>query len=117
MRKTIIAAFAVTLALSGAAFAQTAPLHEGHFNQLDASKDGKISKAEYRTFMEQAFDQVDTNRDGSLGATETAKALTPAQFSQVDANKDGQVSRKEFLDHVTLEFDQNDKDKDGHLQK
>lgn len=40
---------------------------------MDADKDGKVSKAEFMSFMEQVFDRLDVNKDGSLDTRELAR--------------------------------------------
>jgi len=43
--------------------------------QMDADKDGKVSKAEFMRFMEQEFDRLDINHDGVLDVAELTKYI------------------------------------------
>ncbi len=49
--------------------------------QLDANKDGKVTKEEYTTawakIVQRQFDEIDTNKDGSLSREEMKKARGP----------------------------------------
>ncbi len=95
--------------------ASSAGLTREHFDQMDTNRDGKLSEAEYRRFMDDAFDKLDTNRDGQLSRDEAANVLGDEQFAAVDANGNKTLSRQEFIDQVTRDFHRQDRDKDGHL--
>jgi Ca2+-binding EF-hand superfamily protein len=43
--------------------------------EMDADKDGKVSKAEFMHFMEQEFERLDVNKDGMLDVAELTKML------------------------------------------
>jgi len=87
------------------------------FAQLDANKDGKISKDEVMAL----FDRLDTNKDGTLSPEELAAGR--AQFAQhrqhLDANGDGMISRDEAKNAPRLasSFDALDTNKDGQLSR
>ena len=81
---------------------------------MDKDGDGKVSKAEFLAFQPQGGWQVDANKDGKVTRDEfmtpRSRADSPRAaewkaraekrradaFSQLDANKDGMVSREEF---------------------
>ena len=53
------------------------PSIENLFKQLDADKDGKLSKAEVKGPLKEDFDKVDANEDGYLSKEEIEKAPRP----------------------------------------
>lgn len=69
--RNIAIAGAALLALSGSAFADT---KAGAEAEVDANRDGKITKAEARTNKELSsqFSTLDTNKDGNLDSSEYA---------------------------------------------
>jgi len=108
--------------------------------QMDANKDGKISKAEAKGRIAEFFDQLDTNKDGYLDKEELRRAAArfvanqggkggpggPApglpkrgpEFDDFDKNADGRLTREElqgtpFADH----FDEIDTNKDGKIDR
>jgi Ca2+-binding EF-hand superfamily protein len=94
----------------------SAAMHEGHRDQLDTDKSGAVNRAEYQTFMAQAFEKLDTDRDGSLRAGDVSQILTAEQFAAMDDTGDGRVTRAEFMDHVLADFAQADRSGDGQLK-
>jgi hypothetical protein len=46
---------------------------------MDKDQNGKVSRAEFMSFMSSEFDQLDTNHDGQLDV----KELTALQFGRV----------------------------------
>ena len=48
--------------------------HGGHFNRMDADKDGKVSKAEALAAAGAAFDHLDANKDGFVTQDEAKSA-------------------------------------------
>jgi Ca2+-binding EF-hand superfamily protein len=58
------------------------PSIENLFKQMDADKDGKLSKAEVKGPLKEDFDQVDANEDGYLTKEELEKAPKPKRNSQ-----------------------------------
>ena len=111
---------ALLLVAPGLAVSQTATNPNGmtyeQFHHLDKDGSGTISEAEYREFMEGAFNELDTNKDGRLTSQEAARVLSTDQFSKIDTNRDGSVSRSEFLEHVMNDFHRQDHDKNGELR-
>lgn len=104
-------------ALGFAAQAQTQPGDARLFEQMDTNHDGKVSRAEYQAFMEQAFAKLDANKDGQLSRAETATVFTDGEFAMLDKNKKGTISRAEFMDAVMADFKAQDRDGDGFLTR
>ncbi len=51
---------------------------------MDTDKSGKVSRQEWRTFMEAEFDRLDKNKDGELDVKELEKSqMQPVPFSKV----------------------------------
>lgn len=62
-----------------------------NFAQADANEDGKLSKSEFRTF-------IDLNAEDNLGRAATVKSygIYDRAFGRVDGNKDGYVTPEEI---------------------
>lgn len=58
------------------------PSIENLFKQMDADKDGKLSKAEVKGPLKEDFDKVDANEDGYLSKEEIEKAPKPKRKNQ-----------------------------------
>jgi Ca2+-binding EF-hand superfamily protein len=117
MRKVYLAAIlAVAFGPLPALAQQSGAMYEGQLNQLDTSKDGAVSKAEYQSFMNGAFAKLDKNANGSLDKAEVKGVLTPQQFGSLDKNSDGKVSKKEFMNQVMSDFASADHNGDGTLK-
>ncbi len=118
--KLALIAVAATLMTSGAAFAQQAAPSgqvgqaaqayvDAAFGQIDANKDGSISKEEFKSFtlsrlaqqqaaFQGAFAKADANKDGKLSKEEAA-AVNPqfaSNFPKLDGNADGFVTIDEI---------------------
>ncbi len=95
------------------------------FNEMDANKDGKISKAEAKDRIAENFDTLDKNKDGFLTVEEInadpnrqqrqGGAPAGGGFAEMDTNKDGKVSKAEAKDRILENFDTYDKNKDGFI--
>lgn len=105
-----LAGTTVSLAQQGAA------MQEGHLKQLDTSQNGSVSKAEYQTFMTEAFAKLDKNSNGSLDQGEVTGILTVEQFNSLDGNNDNRVTRAEFMAQVMKDFASADRSGDGQLK-
>lgn len=95
MRSTIpITLYALVMAAP--AFAQTSAADQKavrtNFKQADANKDGKLSKSEFRRF-------IDENAKDNIGRASMVKRFGAydAAFARVDTNKDGIVTGKELV--------------------
>jgi len=58
------------------------PSIENLFKQMDADKDGKLSKTEIKGPLKDNFDKVDANNDGYLSREEIEKAPKPKRKGQ-----------------------------------
>ncbi|MEI7843162.1 MAG: hypothetical protein WCI39_09025 [Gallionellaceae bacterium] len=107
---------------------------ERHHAEMDANKDGVITKKEFDVFHSAHFKNLDTNKDGKLSQQEMEAAspmwggrggqmgmgrgdLISNRFEAADANKDGGLSREEAKDMPMLlqHFDEVDVNKDGKV--
>jgi Ca2+-binding EF-hand superfamily protein len=64
---------------------------------MDADKDGRVSREEYKGRV--AFDRLDADKDGFLSREDfqaRARAETEARFKERDKDGDGKVARAEF---------------------
>jgi hypothetical protein len=105
MKRFLIAALCAGLLVAGSALAQTGPgpgmgqgmgpgkgmggtgaMHQQMFDQLDADKDGAVSRKEF----------VDAPRGGPGSMTDVAKSRRSARFDQFDKNKDGKLTPEEW---------------------
>ncbi|MFZ1469176.1 MAG: EF-hand domain-containing protein [Paracoccaceae bacterium] len=101
-----------------------------HFDEMDADKDGKVTKAEVQAYRDARFAVADTDKNGSLSADElSAMQMTQMQarlaqrskkmIDRLDANADGQLSAEEFATMGKRQsmFDRVDADNDGVISK
>jgi len=116
--------------------AQVSQQLDTEFKDLDANKDGKLSKAEIQAAMTRraaeaqtqvnaqakaVFDKLDTNHNGSISLTEFQAsekisldpAKVDARIAQLDTNKDGVVSADEYRNGTLAQFDKADTNHDG----
>lgn len=88
MRKLTLALSTAALALSGAAFAQSAPSQE-HAPHPD------MTRAQAQAKAEAAFARMDANQDGTLDQADRA-ARKAQMFDRIDTDRNGSISRAEF---------------------
>lgn len=79
------------------------PMHRGMRGgmQLDADKDGRISRAEAagKPQFVQRFEQMDANKDGFIDKADREARMQARRaewFGAADTNRDGQISRAEY---------------------
>ncbi|KAF0205462.1 MAG: signal transduction protein with EFhand [Gallionellaceae bacterium] len=109
------------------------PMHQGqpcgkHIDEMDANKDGSISKKEFDAFHNKHFKELDANHDGKISQEEMlaaypgkmherGDALISKRFDTADANHDGALTKEEAKDMPMLSknFDEIDTNKDGKV--
>lgn len=98
------------------------PAGGGRLAAMDANKDGRISRDEFRG-PAQLFDRLDADKDGMLSANEMRPraatgtrpgAATSPRRGAIDRDGDGKVTREEFRGPAQL-FDRLDTNGDGVL--
>ncbi|MFN9846782.1 MAG: EF-hand domain-containing protein [Alphaproteobacteria bacterium] len=115
------AGISVLLALSGAitpALAQPA-----NIAGFDGDKDGRTSRAEYRTGLVSESMKFDKNRDGRVTAAELpgftrlpgVKGAVEKVFKANDASGDGALSPEELAARAEVRFGELDVNRDGYL--
>ncbi|MFI4998926.1 MAG: EF-hand domain-containing protein [Reyranellales bacterium] len=99
--------------------------------RYDTNKDGFVDRAEWNAGQEARFKQLDADKDGKLSRDELF-ARTPAAgnsvlpseaqlrrqsayFQRLDTDKDGFVSKAEFMAQADRNFARCDLDKDGRI--
>jgi len=83
------------------------------FDQLDADKDGLLTRAEFVKLAEPPFAPPPPD-PATLGRR---RAFYDQQFSAIDTNDDGRVSRAEFQTSAALSFREADLDGDGRVTR
>jgi Ca2+-binding EF-hand superfamily protein len=92
------------LLLCGAAGAQDYPQSPREYLKLmDANGDGRISEAEYVSYMSGDFRTMDSNGDGVLEA------------SELPGGRGRPISLKEFQANLRRQFHRLDRNHDGYL--
>ncbi|HJQ57369.1 MAG TPA: EF-hand domain-containing protein, partial [Vineibacter sp.] len=107
------------------------------FAEMDADKDGFVSREEFVAVRMKLFDQLDANKDGALNKEEFTKLAEPpytqdgpnvppveqrrrfyeAQFNQIDTNRDGKLTRDEVQVFVNVNFNEFDIDRDNRISE
>lgn len=75
----------------------------GTIRDMDASRDGTITKAEAQAFYEARFKAMDANHDGKLSEDEFVNAGLQ-RLAQLDINSDGNITRDEIRSAVRGRF-------------
>jgi len=119
------------LAAPGDQTASPAPARpsNGGIMRYDANKDGFVDRAEWAAGQESRFKQLDADKDGTLSKDEmysrtrqTPGATAPndrmlerrdSYFRRMDSDRDGTVSKAEFMSQADRNFARCDSDKDG----
>lgn len=102
-----VVAFAVPVALADEKADDTKPAKKGKlagkvdkskmFETMDANKDGKISKDEFKAGMEKAAEKLKERAADKGGkAAGALDKIADKVFEKLDADKDGSVSKEEF---------------------
>jgi hypothetical protein len=114
----IVAVGLTTHVASGAA--QPAPDRQALFDRMDLNKDGRIDRAEFQHWLQEAFFLLDANKDGMLALQELQQAqsfIDAGQFTRADHNRDGVLDMVEFSNTLTQDFEAADQDHDGTLNR
>jgi Ca2+-binding EF-hand superfamily protein len=86
---------------------------------MDKDQNGKVSRAEFDSYMNKEFDSLDVNRDGELDENELAQLhwnyLSTELLPLMDKNPNGKISRAEFMSFMNQEFSRLDTNHDGML--
>ena len=106
MRLSILLAI---LLLGGLAHAQGYPgTRSAYLDTIDSDGDGRISAAEYVSYMSRGFRDMDSNGDGTIEADELpgghGRSITltgfqdnlRSQFHKLDRNRDGYLDAREL---------------------
>lgn len=132
--KTIPATMIVATLLCAAPLAQACqpggPQDGWMLQEMDANKDGSVSKKEFDAFHAERFKEMDANKDGKVTPEEMealhkkmmdkCKPRMGDRFDEVDINHDGQLSKEEAeigMPMLYEHFDEIDTNKDGKLSK
>ena len=141
--RNVIGTAMLAAALSGGALAQGVAngnvprtnyitTMDQQFGQMDADKNGKVTRAEIeafdravavaeaRTRAQALFAQLDVDHNGQISASEFIKLVTAPPpvdgrplIAKLDLNHDGMISQVEYRAGKLTYFDQIDSDKDG----
>ena len=90
---------------------------EARFKQLDADRDGTVSKAEAEKgppHLAEQFDEVDANKDGKLTQDEMRNAM---RARRAQCQQDTEKCRAEMKQHFETAWKRADTDGDGALSK
>jgi hypothetical protein len=93
--------------------------------RYDTNKDGFVDRAEWDAGQEARFKELDADKDGKLtkeelfaqsrSTADRALERQDAFFRRMDADRDGFVSKAEFMAQAGKNFARCDLDKDGRI--
>jgi Ca2+-binding EF-hand superfamily protein len=106
-RKSILAAFALTLIGAAPAWSQ------GAMKALDPDNDGTVDLAEAKSAAAKVFDKLDRDKDGTLDKRELRGRVNAKDFTAADPDKDGTLDKDEFAALVEKRFNAANPDNDG----
>jgi len=106
-RKSILAAFALTLIGAAPAWSQ------GAMKALDPDNDGTVDLAEAKSAAAKVFDKLDRDKDGTLDKRELHGRVNAKDFAAADPDKDGTLDKDEFAALVEKRFTAANPDNDG----
>jgi Ca2+-binding EF-hand superfamily protein len=105
---------------------------DSQFRQMDADRNGQVTRAEIEQYQEQLalteakarnraqFAELDTNKNGQLSAAEFARLIPPPaaanagpMLAREDSNRDSQISLIEHRAATLANFDRLDTDRNG----
>lgn len=84
------------------------------FDRIDLDHNGRISRDEYRAWIDSRFERLDANRDGTVDADEIANSPQARErvhrraerfVQRFDASGSGKVSRADFEGKAMARFD------------
>ena len=113
----------ISLALFACTCASTATAQPANLAGMDADKDGRTSRTEYRTGLVSDSMKFDRNQDGRVTRQELP-AITRAPglsgivdrvFKSNDVSGDGALSRDELTARAEVRFGELDLNQDGYL--
>ncbi|QNR98325.1 EF-hand domain-containing protein [Stenotrophomonas sp. 169] len=130
LRTPLLLALLFSTSATGIALAADAPPAPQRPAKLDTNNDGFVDRAEAAASprLVARFDQMDANKDGKLSREEMPRGKHghrgpgrghAEQLAKLDTNKDGRISREEAKADPRLaeRFDQMDINKDGFLDQ
>ncbi len=103
-----------------------AKVKRGFLEKFDANNDGKVSKEEFKGYMEKRFQRMDVDKDNTVSVDELAQYRRQQQnkskaskLARFDTNGDGSISKEEFIasriKQIENRFLKLDKNKDSKL--
>lgn len=95
------------------------PRLSGHFDEIDADKDGYLSRAEIREWHQATHQGKEKQKDAAPkeGMRQGKMKQAADRFKEADKNSDGKLSREEAkaMPRIDKNFDAIDADKDGQV--